>query len=86
MISKIDGQGRLQAIHQIKGGHWMALDAQGAFSGATPRYFQRITADGVKPALIHAGGGAPLVVNSDGNLYYASGDRDDQPGGLALIQ
>ena len=64
----------------------MALDAQGAFSGATPRYFQRITADGVKPALIYAGGGAPLVVNSDGNLYYASGDRDDQPGGLALIQ
>jgi hypothetical protein len=85
-VMKIDRQGKLQAIHQIKDGHWMALDAQGAFSRATPRYFQRITGDGVKPALIYAGGGAPLVVNSDGNLYYASGDRDDRPGGLALIQ
>jgi hypothetical protein len=85
-VMKIDRQGKLQVIHEIKDGHWMALDAQGAFSRATPRYFQRITADSVKPALIYAGGGAPLVVNSDGNLYYASGDRDDRPGGLALIQ
>jgi hypothetical protein len=85
-VMKIDRQGKLQVIHEIKDGHWMALDAQGAFSSATPRYFQRITADSVKPALIYAGGGAPLVVNSDGNLYYASGDRDDRPGGLALIQ
>jgi hypothetical protein len=85
-VMKIDRQGRLQAIHEIKDGHWMTLDAQGAFSRAAPRYFRRITADGVKPALIYAGGGAPLVVNSDGNLYYASGDQDDRPGGLALIK
>jgi hypothetical protein len=29
-VMKIDGQGKLQAIHQIKDGHWMALDTHGA--------------------------------------------------------
>ena len=85
-IWKIDERGKLSKFADVKGGHWLALDAEGKFSKATPKYYQRITPDGVKPALIHADGGAPLVVNSDGNLYYASGDKDDRPGGLALTR
>jgi sugar lactone lactonase YvrE len=86
VIWKIDEQGKLTKYSDVKGGHWLALDTDGMFSRATPKYFQRITPDGVKPALIHADGGAPLVINSDGNLYYASGDQDDRPGGLALTR
>src|SRR5260370_1031762 len=77
VIWKIDEQGKLSKYSDVKGGHWLALDADGKFSRASPRYFQRITPDGEKPALIYADGGAPLVVNSDGNLYYASGDKDN---------
>jgi sugar lactone lactonase YvrE len=85
-IWKIDERGKLSKYADVKGGHWLALDAAGKFSKATPKYYQRITLDGEKPALIHADGGAPLVVSSDGNLYYASGDKDDRPGGLALTR
>ena len=85
-IWKIDERGKLSKYADVKGGHWLALDAEGKFSKATPKYYQRITLDGEKPALIHADGGAPLVVSSDGNLYYASGDKDDRPGGLALTR
>lgn len=75
IIWKIDKPGKLTKYSDVKGGNWLALDADGKFSRATPKYYQRITADGVKPALIHAGGGVPLVINSDGNLYYASGGQ-----------
>jgi hypothetical protein len=85
-LMKIDAQGKLRTIQKIKDGHWLALDAAGSFSRATPKYFQRITPDDVKPALIYAGGGAPLVVNSDGNLYYASSPGSDSPGGLGLTR
>jgi sugar lactone lactonase YvrE len=85
IIWKIDEHGKLTKYSDVKAGHWLALDPKGSFSRATPKYYQRITPDGVKPALIHADGGAPLVISSDGNLYYASGD-DDKPGGLALTR
>ena len=86
VIWKIDERGKLSKYADVKGGHWLALDAEGKFSRATPKYYKRITPDGAKPALIHADGGAPLVVNSDGSLYYASCDKDDRPGGLALTR
>jgi len=86
VIWKIDAEGSLTKFSDVRGGHWLALDAGGAFSKAAPKYFRRITPEGVKPALIHADGGAPLIVSSDGNLYYASGDKDDRPGGLALTR
>jgi sugar lactone lactonase YvrE len=86
VIWQIDERGKLTKYSDVKGGHWLALDADGTFSRATPKYYRRITPDGVKPALLHAEGGAPLVINSDRNLYYASGDKDDRPGGLALTR
>ena len=47
---KIETQGKLERIRTIKDGHWLALDAKGSFSNSTPKYFETITPDGVKPA------------------------------------
>jgi hypothetical protein len=82
-VCKIDAQGKLTYIHKDTGGHWMALDADGRFSTQFPRLFQRITVPSVKPALLFASGGGPLIVNRDGNLYYGSGfpgGEDTDPG------
>jgi len=72
-VCKIDTQGKLTYIHKDTGGHWMALDAGGRFSTQFPRLFQRVTPPDLKPAVLFASGGGPLVVNRDGNLYYGSG-------------
>ena len=60
-IGKIDPQGRLTYIGETRGGHWMCLDAKGSFSRTQPKHFERITRDGVKPALIYADGGSSLM-------------------------
>ena len=86
-VCKIDAQGELTYIHKDSGGHWMAMDTDGRFSTQFPRLFQRITAPGVKPALLFASGGGPLVVNHDGNLYYGSGfaGGDDKAPGFHTV-
>src|SRR5262247_462415 len=72
-VGKIDAKGKLTYIHKVRGGgHVLALDSKGRFSTQLPRLFERITPEGVKPALLYASGGAPFVVNQDGNLYYGS--------------
>ena len=87
---KIDAQGRLSYIHKDTGGHWMALDKEGRFaSAADTQLFKKITPSGVKPTLLYASGGAPLVVNRDGNLYYGSGfpgGDDMAPGGHTVTR
>src|SRR6266404_7388491 len=69
-IWKIDAQGKPTKYSDQLGGHWMALDTEGTFARADLKLVERITPSGVKPALIVADGGAPLVVNRDGYLYY----------------
>jgi sugar lactone lactonase YvrE len=69
-IWKIDAQSKLTKYYDKLGGHWMALDGEGSFSRANLRLVKRITPFGARPALIVADGGAPIVVNRDGNLYY----------------
>ena len=64
----------------------MCLDPDGSFSRAQPRYFERITPEGIKPALIFADGGSPIAVLPDGNLYYVSGLEQRTPGGLQLAR
>jgi len=49
-------------------------------------HFQRISPDGVKPALIFADGGSPIAVLSDGDLYYVSGVEELTPGGLQVAR
>ena len=78
-VMKIGADGKASNIFESKGGHWMCLDREGAFANVQPKYFRRVTPDGVKPAVIFADGGAPLVVNKDGNLYYGSWSSKDDP-------
>jgi hypothetical protein len=69
-IWKVDAGGKLTKFSDKVGGHWLALDAEGRFARADLKRFERVTPPGVRPALIVADGGAPIAVNSDGNLYY----------------
>ena len=89
-VGMIDAEGKLTYVHKVSGGgHFLAADAEGKYSTQLPRLFERITAEGVKPALLYASGGAPFVVNPDGNLYYGSGfpdGGDTAPGGLTLTR
>ena len=90
-VGKIDPQGKLTYVGQTRGGHWMCLDAEGSFSRTQPKHFERITPDGVKPALIYADGGSPIAVLRDGLLYYASGvyatgNEETTPGGRQVTR
>jgi hypothetical protein len=78
-IWKIDSRGRLSRYLDRLGGHWMALDAEGRFSRAKLPFFQRITPDGERPALVVADGGSPIAVCRDGNLYYLCGFSRTEP-------
>ena len=85
-VCKVDAQGKLSYIHRSGGGHWMCLDPEGSFSHTQPKYFERISPDGAKPALIFADGGSPIAVLPDGNLYYVSGGEQLTPGGLQVAR
>ena len=71
-IWKIDTQGKLIFLPASKF-HWMTIDAIGNFAGSPKsfgEYFERVTPEGNKPTLIMCSD-FPLVVNKDGNIYYA---------------
>ena len=86
VIWKIDAEGKLTKFYDKVGGHFLALDAEGRFARADLKRFRRVTASGVKPALIVAEGGAPIAVNSDGNLYSALGSLEGSKAGGALTR
>ena len=69
-IWKIDTHGKLTKYYDKMGGHWMALDSAGSFSRIDLKLVKRITPFASRPTLLVADGGAPLVVNPDGNLYH----------------
>lgn len=86
-VVKISSDGKLTYIHKATDGHWMCLDEQGIFSRTQPKYFERITPDGILPTIIYAGGGSPIIVNKDGNLYYCGGENGDlHPGAKTLVR
>jgi len=89
-LCKIEAQGRLTYLHKDTGGHWVALDTEGKFAAAADnRLFKRVALSGAKSILLFASGGAPLVVNRDGNLYYGSGfpgGDDTTPGGHTVTR
>jgi len=87
-VMKIERDGKITCIHPSKGGHWMCLDEDGSFADVQPKYFERVTPAGVKPAIIFADGGAPIAVCRDGNLYYGSGTETQElsPGGLSVTR
>jgi hypothetical protein len=69
-VAKLSPDGTLSYIHQARDGHWLCMDERGIYSRAQPTFFQRITQDGLAPALIYAGGGSPIIMGQDGNFYY----------------
>jgi len=85
-LYRIDPSGKLSVVQENAGGHWLALDAKGAFANATPKIFKRATPDGAIPALIY-GDGAPMVIGLDGNLYYGSNglQEDSFPAGAMTV-
>jgi hypothetical protein len=86
-VVKITPDGKLSYINKSVDGHWLCLDEQGVFSQTQPRYFERITPDGIRPAIIFAGGGSPIVVNKDGNFYYCGSEGSNrQPGAKTLVR
>jgi hypothetical protein len=92
-IWEIDTQGKLTAVHRT-GAHWLTLDVNARFAGAdlsgwfrqrrTP-WLERVEAHASGPALVQADG-CPIVVNRDGNLYYASGESPGQGGGIQVAR
>jgi len=85
-VGKIDRQGKLTYVGNMRGGHWMCLDANGSFSRTQPKHFERITPDTMKPALIYADGGSPIAVLRDGLLYYVSNNEKMTPGGQQVTR
>ena len=82
-VWKIDTQGKLSFLPASKF-HWMTIDAIGYFAGSQKsfgEYFERVTPKDNKPALIMCSD-FPLVVNKDGNIYYAS----TRPGSGKIIR
>jgi sugar lactone lactonase YvrE len=69
-IWKIDAKGKVTAYHDTMGGHWMTLDTKGKFARSDLKLVERISPSGFTPAMIVADGGAPITINTDGNLYY----------------
>src|SRR6186997_2191567 len=75
-VWKIDTQGKLSFLPASRF-HWMTIDATGFFANSSKsfgEYFERVTSKSDKPDLIMCSD-FPLVVNKDGNIYYANTRR-----------
>src|ERR1051325_4587831 len=82
-VWKIDRQGNLTLLPASLF-HWMAIDEDGYFAASQKNFgewFERVTAQGSKPALIMSSD-FPLTVNRDGNLYYA----DTRPRSARIVR
>lgn len=82
-VWKIDKDGKLTYLPASRF-HWMTLDAAGQFAGSSKNfgeYFERVTAQNEKPALIMCSD-FPLVMGKDGNIYYAY----TRPGATKIIR
>lgn len=86
-IWMVDARGQLSAVYQ-RGGHWLALDADGRFL-KTPfgDWFRAdiVPIAGSKGAVVQ-GDGAPMVVGPDGSLYYGSGEDPQRAGGVQIAR
>lgn len=82
-VWKIDMQGKLIFLPASRF-HWMTIDATGFFAKSPKsfgEYFERVTSKSNKPDLIMCSD-FPLVVNKDGNIYYAN----TRPGSAKIIK
>jgi streptogramin lyase len=82
-VWKIDLNGKLTFLPASRF-HWMTIDAIGYFAESQKKfgeYFERVTPQSNKPALIMCSD-FPLVVGKDGNIYYA----DTRPNSAKIIR
>ena len=82
-VWKIDKQGKLSFLPASRF-HWMTIDTIGYFEGSQKNfgeYFERVTSKTNKPDLIMCSD-FPLVINKDGNIYYAN----TRPGSATIIK
>lgn len=82
-VWKIDTNGKLTILPASEF-HWMTIDPIGYFAESTKsfgQYFERVTPQSTKPALIMSSD-FPLVVGRDGNIYYA----DTRPGSAKIVR
>lgn len=82
-VWKIDKQGKLTYM-PAQLFHWMAIDEVGYFAESRKNFgewFERVTAQSTKPALIICSD-FPLTVNRDGNIYYA----DTRPNSARIVR
>lgn len=85
-LMKIAPDGKISSLYNATDGHWMCLDEKGIFASSQPKYFTRISPDGMVPAIIYAGGGSPIVI-SDGNLFYCGSEHGGMnPGAKTIIR
>lgn len=71
-VWQIDPYGKLTYLPASEF-HWMTIDTIGTFNESTKsfgNYFEKVTPQGNQPTLIMCSD-FPLVVNKDGNIYYA---------------
>ena len=82
-VWKIDLNGKLIFL-PASGFHWMTIDPIGYFAESPKvfgQYFERVSLQSVKPALIMCSD-FPIVVGKDGNIYYA----DTRPGSTKIMR
>ncbi|HEX8068653.1 MAG TPA: SMP-30/gluconolactonase/LRE family protein [Pyrinomonadaceae bacterium] len=82
-VWQIDGQGKLTYLPASLF-HWMTIDEAGYFAASQKNFggwFERVTPQGSKPALIMSSD-FPLTINRDGNLYYA----DTRPRSARIVR
>ena len=82
-VWKIDAKGNLTFLPASRF-HWLTIDAMGGFAASAKsfgEYFERVTPENDKPALIMCSD-FPLVVGKDGNIYYA----DTRPNSTKIIR
>jgi len=86
-VIRISSNGKMSYAHKAGDGHWMCIDEVGLFSRSQPKYFERITPEGARPAIIFAGGGSPIAIGKDGNFYYCGGPHGEMnPGALTVVR
>lgn len=71
-VMRLEMDGTLTLLQADNGGHWLALDQNGALSRTPFREQVRVPLQSGNANLIFASGGAPLAVGPDGNLFYGS--------------
>ncbi|MFA5330407.1 MAG: SMP-30/gluconolactonase/LRE family protein [Prolixibacteraceae bacterium] len=75
-VWKIDTNGKLNYLPASEF-HWMSIDPIGYFAESPKsfgQYFERVTPQSIKPALIMCSD-FPFVVGKDGNIYYTNTRR-----------